>query len=135
MLADIWFGRILVIVCSVLGSGGLWAFLQSRDTKRNATTRLLMGVAYDKITTLGLTYIERGSITKDELEDFRTYFFEPYAALGGNGVAKRIMREVETLPFRPHSEYAGIFQNREHEGPINNVRLVTHYDRENTSAD
>lgn len=120
---DVWARMLVIIFGSILGSGGLWAFLQSKDTKRNATTRLLMGVAYDKITTLGLIYIERGSITKDELEDFREYFFDPYATLGGNGVAKRIMREVETLPFRPHTEYNGIFTN-DHGRVISNVQLV-----------
>lgn len=125
---DVW-ARMLVIIFgsitgSIFGSAGLWAYLQSKDKKRNATTRLMMGVAYDKITTLGLTYIERGSITKDELEDFREYFFDPYAALGGNGVAKRIMREVETLPFRPHTEYNGIFTNGQGR-VISNVQLVS----------
>lgn len=131
---DVWIRAMVIIFGSILGSGSLWAYLQNRDTKRSATTRLLMGVAYDKITTLGLTYIERGSITKDEFEDFRKYLFEPYQELGGNGVAKRIMRGVENLPLRPHAEYAGIFQNREPERYVSDVRLVTSSDQETPSG-
>jgi hypothetical protein len=122
-MTEVWFRAILIVVGSVLGSGGFWAFLRSMDTRRDATTRLMMGLAYIQITTLGLRYIERGSITKDEYEDYRKYFFEPYKALGGNGVAERIMRDVSNLPFRPHDGHAEIFRNRE-EGWVNNVRVV-----------
>lgn len=122
-MSDVWVGRLIIIVCSVLGSGGFWAFLRSRDTRRDATTSLMMGLAYIQLTTLGLEFIERGSITRGELQDYRKYFFEPYKALGGNGVAERIMADVSTLPFRPHDGHAEIFRNRE-EGWINNVRVV-----------
>lgn len=123
-MSEVWTRAIVIIACSILGSGGLWTYLQSRSTRGNATTRLLMGVAYDKITTLGLTYIERGSITKDEYVDFRKYFYEPYAALGGNGVAERIMRQIDTLPIRPHNENPEIFTNNP--GRVTaNVQLFT----------
>jgi len=123
-MSAVWLRAVLIVVCSILGSGGLWTYLQSRSTRGNATTRLLMGVAYDKITTLGLTYITRGSITMDEYVDFRKYFFEPYAALGGNGVAKRIMDSIDTLPIRPHNENPSIFTNSQ--GRVTtNVQLLT----------
>lgn len=110
-MSAVWFRAILIVIGSVIGSGGFWTFLQFKSTRGNATTRLMMGMAYREITTLGLTYIQRGYITMDELEDFRKYFFEPYEALGGNGVAKRVMRQVETLPFRSHTEQPSIFTN------------------------
>lgn len=116
-----WIKPVFIVVCSVLGSGGFWALLQSRSTRANATTRLLMGVAYDRLTHLGVGYIERGSITKDEYEDLRRYFYDPYLALGGNGVAKRIMLEIETLPFRSHVDHAEIFQANNPERVIHNV--------------
>lgn len=122
-MTEVWFRAILIVVGSVLGSGGFWAFLRSKDTRRDATTRLMMGLAYIQLTTLGLQYIDRGSVTKDEYEDYRKYFYEPYKALGGNGVAERIMRDVSNLPFRPHDGHAEIFRNRE-EGWVNNVRVV-----------
>jgi hypothetical protein len=94
------------------------------DTRRSATTRLMMGLAYDRITTLGIKYLERGSITMDEVGDFRKYFYEPYKALGGNGAAEQIMNRVQNLPLRSHSSYPEIFRNSQNEGWINNVRLV-----------
>lgn len=122
-MADTWVEITSVILGSALGSTGFWAFLRNRDYRRRATTRLMMGLAYKELTTLGLAYIERGSITKDEFEDYRKYFYEPYKALGGNGVAERIMRDVTNLPFRPHDGHAEIFRNRE-EGWMLNVPVV-----------
>ena len=48
---------------------------------------------------MGTQYIKRKSITKDEYENLHEYLYKPYAALGGNGTAKRIMAEVERLPL------------------------------------
>lgn len=120
-----WLQLALTSVTTVLASSGLWAYVQHKDSRKDATTRLMMGLAYDKVTTLGISYINRGWVTRDELEEFQKYFFEPYKALGGNGVAERIMLEVQTLPFRPHSKYAEIFRNRERERFIDNVRIVS----------
>lgn len=121
---DAWVRAVLIVVASSVGTSGFWAYITSKSTRGNATTRLMMGLAYTQLCTLGVAYINRGSITKDEFEDYRKYFFEPYKALGGNGVAERIMRDVTNLPFRSHHEHAEIFQNRQSEGFVNNVRLV-----------
>jgi hypothetical protein len=120
---DTWLQLVLTSVASVLGSSGLWAYIRSRDTRRSATTRLMMGLAYDRITTLGIKYLERGSITMDEVGDFRKYLYEPYKILGGNGAAEQIMLRVQRLPLRSHGSYPEIFRNN-NEGWSNNVRLV-----------
>lgn len=122
---DVWIRAVLIIVCSVMGSGAFWAYLQSRDTKKNATTRLLMGMAYDQITGLGVGYIERGWISKDEYEELQKYFFDPYKELGGNGVAERIMNRVSNLPMRSQNRYVEILRRSENEGWTDNVRVVT----------
>lgn len=122
-----------VAMASLLASSGFWAFLQHKTGDKNVTTRLLMGLAYYKITTLGLAYIERGWITKDELEEYQQYFFDPYKALGGNGVAERIWMEVTRLPFRPYGRYEEeVFRyNREHdERYIRNVPVNFEQQRE-----
>jgi hypothetical protein len=98
---DVWIRAVVIILCTIFGSGGWWAYLQSRDSKKDATTRILMGLVYTQLTTLGQQYIDRGSVTKDEFEDYVKYFYEPYRALGGNGFAERIMRDVKNLPLRP----------------------------------
>lgn len=104
---NIWVQVLLPVVVALIP--GLWAFVlyrrQRKDTTRDAMTRLLMGLAYVQIVKKGMSYIERGSITKDEFEDFRNYFYEPYKALGGNGVAERIMKDVEALPFKNPARY------------------------------
>lgn len=91
---------IIVAVSGVITSSGLWAFIQNRNNTHTAHTRLLMGLAYDKIVTVGMIYIERGWVSKDEYEEYLKYLVEPYKAMGGNGVAERISQDVGRLPFR-----------------------------------
>lgn len=96
-------GMIIALLgaVSLIGaSSGFWTFLQGRTKKQTAQDRLLMGLAYDRVLTLGLAYIDRGWITKDEFEELRKYFFDPYKEMGGNGVAERVMNDVGALPFR-----------------------------------
>src|SRR6201999_4009750 len=97
---DAWLRALTITVTTVFGTGGFWAYLRSRDTTQDAKTKLMMGVAYKEITTLGGSYIDRGSVTKDEYEDLYNLFYKPYSDLGGNGVCTRIMNQVERLPFR-----------------------------------
>jgi hypothetical protein len=131
---ETWLQLAITSLVTLGASSGFWAYLQHKDRARAATTRLLMGMAYETITTLGLAYIERGWVTKDEYEELKKYFFDPYEALGGNGVAKRIMDEVSRLPFRSHSRYSEIFRNRESsEGWVNNVRVVAREEANTTS--
>ena len=99
-----WLQAVIVSATTVLASSGFWAFVLKKSTSKTATTRLLMGLAYDKIAQVGLNHIERGWITKDEYEDFRKYLYEPYSELGGNGVSERIMAEVTALPLRTFNE-------------------------------
>lgn len=103
-------------------------------TRVSASTRLMMGMAYDRITTLGLQYIARGSITKDELEELQKYFYEPYKALGGNGVAERVMAQVLNLPLRTHEHYAEIFRNSEHERYYHNVPVIARPDGQEVAS-
>lgn len=94
-----WIQMIVTIVCSVLASSGFWAYIQKKNDAKDNKTKLLIGLAHDRIMYLGTTYIERGSITKDEYENLHDYLYEPYRAEGGNGSAKRIMNEVDKLPI------------------------------------
>lgn len=91
---------IITIVCSVLASSGFWAFLMKRNDSKDVKTRMLIGLAHDRIMYLATEYIKRGYITMDEFENLNTYLYEPYEALGGNGSAKRVMDEVKRLPIR-----------------------------------
>jgi hypothetical protein len=90
---------IITVVASVLASSGFWAwFIKKTDTK-SATNQLLLGLAHDRIIALGMSYIKKKWITKDEYEDFVKYLYNPYSKFGGNGLAEKIMQEVSQLPF------------------------------------
>ena len=91
---------IVTIACSVLASSGFWALIQARINRNNTDSRLLLGLAHDRIIDLGEKYLERGYITNDEYENLNNYLYEPYLAKGGNGSAKRVMEAVRKLPFR-----------------------------------
>jgi hypothetical protein len=91
---------LIAAISGVIGSSGLWSFLQKRSNTHTAHTRLLMGLAYDKIISVGMSYMARGWVSKDEYEEYLKYLVEPYKDMGGNGVAERIASEVASLPFR-----------------------------------
>lgn len=108
-----WVQTMLTIFSSVLASSGLWAYIQKRSEQKDVTKEMLVGLAHDRIMYLGMAYIDRGYITQDEYENLRTYLYEPYEKLGGNGSAKRIMQEVDKLPIHKFIEKEE--NNNEHE--------------------
>lgn len=108
-----WFQMLMTIIASVFASSGFWAWLQYRSNKKDDKTQMLIGLAHDRIIFLGLKYIERGYITHDEYENLRTYLFEPYKKLGGNGSAEKVMKEVEKLELQQ-----AIYDVREFKGEI-----------------
>lgn len=106
MEPGIWPQTILTILGTILASSGFWAFLQERskrkfieNSKNSLESEMLVGLAHDRIISLGMEYIERGYITQDEYENLYVYLYKPYEKLGGNGSAKRIVKEVDKLPI------------------------------------
>lgn len=90
---------LVSVVVAALGSTGLWSFVATRKKTETAERKLLVGLAHDRIIYLGMNYIERGHITRDEYENLNDYLFKPYEEAGGNGSAKRVMDEVRKLPL------------------------------------
>lgn len=88
------------VIIAMFGSTGLWSYIANRRSKHDAKTRLLIGLAHDRIIYLGTKYIERGYITADEYENLNDYLYQPYAENGGNGSAKRVMEQVRALPIK-----------------------------------
>jgi hypothetical protein len=119
-----WWNPAVVAIASILSTSGFWSYIQRKDSSKDATTRLLMGLAFDRVTDLGMGYLDRGWITRDEFDVYQKYFVEPYIALGGNGVAERIYKDVARLPFHSHSRYETIF-DREDERFISDVPVVS----------
>ena len=94
-----WIEVIVTIICAVLGSSGLWTIIQKKNEKKDVKTQMLIGLGHDRIMTLGMLYIERGCITKDEYENLVDYLYKPYEILGGNGSAARVVEECKKLPL------------------------------------
>ena len=96
-----WLQQIVVpLAVAVLTSSGLWALVSKRADKNDAERKMLVGLAHDRITHLGMAYLTRGYITQDEYENLNDYLYQPYEKMGGNGSAKRIMEEVRRLPIK-----------------------------------
>lgn len=94
-----WIQMAATIVASVVASSGFWSYIQKKNENKDVRSRMLVGLAHDRITCLGMRYIERGWITQDEYENLYEYLYKPYETMGGNGSAKRIMLEVNKLPI------------------------------------
>lgn len=95
-----WRDIVISILVALITSSGLWAFLSTWKERTSESTKLLMGLAHNHIISQGIRAIERGWIYRDEYDDLMTYSYEPYDALGGNGMCTRIMKEVDKLPIR-----------------------------------
>lgn len=74
--------------------------MSRRADNRQAIDHVIRGLAHNQIISVGRKYIRRGWITWDEYEDWMTYLVKPYTELGGNGIAERIINEVDRLPVR-----------------------------------
>lgn len=90
---------VTALATFLAASGGFWVYLRKRSQEKDAGSKLLLGLAHYKIVELGLAYITKGFVTKDEYDDLVRYFWDPYVELGGNGSAERIMRLVQRLPL------------------------------------
>lgn len=91
----------ITVVCAAIASSGFWALLQKLMDKKDAKTQIMIGLAHDRIITLGLSYLERGYITHDEYHNLYDRLYKPYKKMGGNGSAEKVMNEVTKLPIRP----------------------------------
>ena len=95
---------LVTILVSVLASSGVWAVVMKVMDKKDVRTQMLVGLGHDRIMYLGMHYIERGWITRDEYENLVDYLYKPYEIMGGNGSAKRVVEEVKKLPLQRPEE-------------------------------
>lgn len=96
--------QLVIIVVAVLGSNGLWAWIQSKSTAKSARDRMLLGLGHAEIFRLCEKYIQRGAITVNELEDLDKYLFKPYSELGGNGTAAAMVEKCKKLDIISDAE-------------------------------
>lgn len=88
------------VITTLLGSSGIWMWVKTRSDRNNSEEQLLLEVAKNQLTVLGRSYLERGYITMDEYEEYEAEY-QLYSALGGNGLAKRVFKQVDELPMMP----------------------------------
>lgn len=91
---------IISAISAFIASSGFWTFIIKKDTRRSATTQMLLGLAHDRLLFLSMKYIERGWLGKEEYENLYEYLYLPYLDLGGNGIVKKLMLQIDTLPIK-----------------------------------
>lgn len=88
-------------ITALLGGSGIWAWATAKADHNNNAARLLLSVSRNQLITLGRSYIERGYVTMDEYEEYEAEY-QIYSALGGNGLARRVFEQVDSLPMMPN---------------------------------
>lgn len=98
---------IVTIVVAIVSSGAFSAIvngiLSAQREKRQKETGVSAGVRmllYDRIKHLGKAYIQRGSVTSDELEDLIAMHKIYHDDLGGNGFLDALMGSIRALPIK-----------------------------------
>ena len=94
------------IIIAIIGSNALSALISAivtfcgqRRQKKDSTTAGLRILLYDRLKHLAKSYIARGWITTEELEDLMQ-MHKVYHDLGGNGYLDKLMEQVHRLPVR-----------------------------------
>ena len=90
------------ILSAVLGAPGIWAWAQTKAGHNNNAAELLRSVSKNQLIALGRTYLDRGYITMDEYEEYEAEY-KLYSAVGGNGLARRVFKQVDDLPIMPNN--------------------------------
>lgn len=99
-----WIELAVTVICAVFASNGFWSLLEKRREKKDAKVQMILGLGHDRIIHLCKFYLEQGWISTDDLENLYNYLYLPYKAMGGNGVAERLVTKVEALPATPPDE-------------------------------
>ena len=89
------------IITAMLGSSGIWMWAKTKSDHNKSEDKLLLEIAKTQLVALGRSYLERGYITLDEYEEYEEEY-KLYSDLGGNGLARRIFKQVDELPIMPN---------------------------------
>ena len=87
------FELLITVMIAVLGSNGLWAYIQSVSKTKTAKDRMLLGLGHAEIFSTAEKYIEK-------------YLYKPYKEMGGNGTAETIMHKCHSLQIITADEAA-----------------------------
>lgn len=85
---------------AIISSSGVWGLFNLAIQRKSDTTRLLIGVAHHLIVRESHRLLDQGYMTTEEYRNLRKGLYERYEQLGGNGLAKKMVNEVEKLPIK-----------------------------------
>lgn len=98
---------LITILLAIFGCTGFWQLIlwiiQSIANKKSTEHKALTGLLHDRIFCLCNRYIDKGFVTPEEYKNLLA-LYEPYVGLGGNGTARALKEEVDTLPIRSGRE-------------------------------
>lgn len=89
------------LITTILSGPGIWAWAKTRTARNNSEDRLLLQIAKNQLVSQGREYLKRGYITMDEYEEYEAEY-QVYSDLGGNGLARRVFKQVDDLPILPN---------------------------------
>lgn len=92
---EIW----ITLAAAVIGSSGVWGFISMRMKNRDDAADMLKGIAHHMIVTEGARLLDQGHVSMAEYRNLHRGLFDPYKRLGGNGLAEKIVKEVDKLPI------------------------------------
>ena len=88
-------------ITALLGGSGIWAWVNAKSERNDTEDKLLLQVAKSQLVDQGRRYLKRGYITMDEYEEYE-FEYRVYSNLGGNGLARRVFKQVDDLPILPN---------------------------------
>ena len=95
------------LLIAVLGGSGVWELIkfevEKHKKKLSDEQKLMLGIAHDRIWSLGGQYLRRKGITKSELDNLERIAV-PYLSSGGNGTGEKIWNDVKELELISESE-------------------------------
>lgn len=91
---------LITIAVAIISSSGVWGLFNLAIQRKSDTTRLLIGVAHHLIVRESHRLLEQGYMTSEEYRNLRKGLYERYKQLGGNGLAEKMVNEVEKLPIK-----------------------------------
>lgn len=92
------FSEILTATSTALVGYLVW-LAQKTYTNKSASARAIKALLRAEIRERHHHYMERGSITSHELDEFNE-MFGTYKELGGNGTAEKMHSDVNSLPIK-----------------------------------
>lgn len=95
---------LITIILAVIGSSafsafvsGIFMLVNNRKKNQNGVAVGVRQLLYDRIKEKGKTYISKGEITNEELEDLIAMHKIYHNDLNGNGYLDQLMAEVKKL--------------------------------------